>query len=100
MSRTLKVTCKFCGDEFLAERSTAKFCTPKHRIAYNRLEGRIETLMHASLDYMWDINQIAKTHPHFEKKAAEAMMIAENYIASHRERLGYRKGNRVERKQT
>lgn len=98
MSRTLKVTCKFCGDEFLAERSTAKFCTPKHRLAYNRLEGRIERLMNAALDYMWDINDLAKKHPHVATKSAEAMMIAENYIASHREKLGYKKSKHVERK--
>lgn len=98
MSRTLKKTCKFCGDEFLAERSTAKFCKPKHRIAYNRLEGRIERLMNAALDYMRDINQLAETHPHVAKKAAEAMMTAENYIASHREKLGYRRAKHVERK--
>jgi len=90
MSRTLKVTCQYCGEEFLAERSTAKFCTPKHRIAYNRLEGRIETLMNAALDYMWDINLLAKTHPHVGKKAARAMLIAEGYIAANREALGYK----------
>lgn len=98
MSRTLKVTCSFCGDEFLAQRRSAKFCTPKHRIAYSRLEGRIETLMNAALDYMWDINHMAETHPHVAKKAAEAMMTAENYIASHREKLGYRRAKHVERK--
>jgi len=87
MSRTLKVTCKFCETEFLAERSTAKFCSPKHRIAYNRLEARIETLMNAALDYMWDINQIGKKHPDFSGQAARAMKIAEGYIENHREKL-------------
>lgn len=87
MSRTLKVICKFCGNEFLAERSTAKFCKPAHRIAYNRLEARIERLMNAALDYMWDINQLAKTHPHIQKEAVTAMIIAEGYISSHRQAL-------------
>lgn len=88
MSRTLKVTCHFCGEEFLAERSTAKFCKPTHRISYNRLEGRIERLMNAALDYMWDINQIGKKHPDFSGQAVRAMQIAEGYIAAHREKLG------------
>lgn len=98
MSRTLKATCAFCGDEFLAERSTAKFCKSAHRMAYNRLEGRIQRCMNAALDYMWDINHIAETHPHLATKAAEAMMTAENYIASHREKLGYRRAKHEERK--
>ncbi len=98
MSKTLQATCKFCGKEFLAERSTAKFCTPSHRTAYNRLEARIEGLMHAALDYMWDIERIAKEHPDFERKAAEAMMTAEGYIEHKREKLGYKRGGHVERK--
>ncbi len=80
MSRTLKASCKFCGDDFLAQRSTAKFCTPKHRIAYNRLEGRIETLMNAALDYMWDIDKIAKDHSDTINMAIAALQTAEDYI--------------------
>lgn len=80
MPRTLKTTCKFCGSDFLATRSTAKFCTHKHRIAYNRLGGRIEGLMNAALDYIWDIEKIAKDHPDFRENAISAMQIGENYI--------------------
>lgn len=87
MSRTLKVTCKFCGEEFLAERSTAKFCKPAHRIAYNRLEARIETLMNAALDYMWDIEKIAKDHPDTRHMAISAMLTSENYIENKRLKL-------------
>ena len=89
MSRTLKVNCAFCGEEFLAERSTARFCKPSHRIAYNRLDARVETLMNAALDYMWDINQLAKAHPHIAKKAATAMLTAEGCISANREALGF-----------
>lgn len=28
--------CQHCGEEFRAERSTAKFCKPAHRVAYHR----------------------------------------------------------------
>ncbi|KKM97302.1 hypothetical protein LCGC14_1169470 [marine sediment metagenome] len=89
MSRTLKRSCRFCGVEFLAQRSTAKYCTHKHRIAYNRLDARIETLMNAALDYMWDINQLAKAHPHIAKKAATVMLTAERCISANREALGF-----------
>lgn len=87
MSRTLKVTCSFCGDEFLAERSSAKFCTPKHRIAYNRLEGRIERLKNAALDYVWDIKKLAEDHPHMTKFAETELLLAQLYISDARSKL-------------
>lgn len=43
--------------------------------------------MHASLDYMWDIEKIAKDHSDFEAQAARAMQIAEDYIKAKKEAL-------------
>ena len=37
MSYHLKVTCKYCGDKFLAQRKSAKFCPDKQcRVKYHR----------------------------------------------------------------
>lgn len=87
MSRTLELKCQFCGDNFMAERITAKFCKPSHRVDYNRLEGRVDRLMHAALDYMWDIEHLAKKHPHLLEHVTSAMQTSENYISDKREKL-------------
>lgn len=87
MSRTLKVNCDFCGSEFLAERSTARFCRPAHRIAKNRLGSRIEALMNAALGNMQSIEKIAKNHPDTIHMAIAAMQGAEDYTEGKRLKL-------------
>lgn len=87
MSRTLERKCKFCGVKFLAQRSTAKFCKPSHRTAYNRLPARIEGLMNSALDHMWEIEKIAKDHPDTMHLVIAAMLTAENYTEHKRLQL-------------
>ncbi len=84
MSRTLKITCEFCGDEFTAERISAKFCKPAHRIAYNRLHRRIANQMNAAMDRIWEISDLCKKHPHLHPDTDAAFVLIGEYMAAHK----------------
>lgn len=87
MSRTLKKTCKFCGSEFLAERSTAKFCKPAHRIAYNRLPMRIAGMWERALHEIVQITVLTEAHPHLSAHAYDAHKILAAQVKHQQKKL-------------
>lgn len=51
----MKAICTFCDKEFEARRKTARFCTDKHRVAYNRQKWAAETIAKGIL---WDLGHL------------------------------------------
>lgn len=82
MSRTLKATCAYCGDEFLAERNTAKFCRPAHRTAYNGLKTRIENQYLVACRAIDEIARIRTYHKHTSATCTDAFDAIEKYAGS------------------
>lgn len=91
MSRTLKATCAFCGDEFVAERSTAKFCSRKHRTAYNRLPMKIATMWDIVTDNIVQIAVITEEHPHLYGHADAAYSMIEAQVKHQHKKLKKKK---------
>lgn len=87
MGRHVKVKCFFCGEEFLAQRRSAKFCSANHRKAYSRLFEKITDQTGNAGYAVGNIISLVQQYPHLVDYALFHLQTLENRSKAAQERL-------------
>lgn len=63
MVKTLRMKCWYCGEEFLAQRSSAKYCGANCRKSYSRIIKKLEAQAETAASELWKIDELLERFP-------------------------------------
>lgn len=72
---TVVVKCLYCGDEFNAFRSSAKYCSDTCRVKYNGVTGKIDGYLGAIVNTIAKLEAVLNEYPEYTIEVDETLQI-------------------------
>lgn len=61
----LCIKCAYCGDEFIATRRTAKYCSDNCRVKYNNIDSQLAGYLGTAIMAIENIQKVLEEYPEF-----------------------------------